>query len=376
MNCEKAPSLYVHFPFCETKCHYCDFYSIGETQTRPEDLSTFERALRLESAAIADKLSDKLETVFFGGGTPSKTDVQSAQRALAPLDLSRRCGTETEWTLEMNPATAVEERLRGYRDWGVNRLSMGVQSIRDDILKMLGRAHDYKSVFRSLETAFELGFKNVSIDLILGVPEVGTQELIAAAEQILKSFPLTHFSCYLLTLPPQHFLARKMPTEAIQLEQLALVDELAVSFGFEHYEISNFAKPGFRAKHNMNYWTHKPYLGLGPSAHSYDPFTQKRHKNITALHAWSKALFDGHSPIETIEELNESQLQIEKWMLGLRLTDGVPASWIDGSAFTRQKALSFLQAGWMEKFGDSENPRYRLTPKGFPIADSLLASLI
>lgn len=365
-------SLYVHTPFCETKCHYCDFYSLGSEKTRPEDPGRFEAALRSECSRWADRLSDSLDTIFLGGGTPSMTPPESLARSLEPLRLSARLTLETEWTMEANPSSITSENMRAYRQFGVNRVSMGVQAMQDDLLKLLGRVHSRKHALRALEEVFEAGFTNVSVDLLCGVPGQSLENIREALET-LSSFPITHLSCYLLTLARQHPLAGRLPDEDAQLEHLLFVDRWMRERGFEHYEISNYARPGHRARHNMKCWTGRSYLGLGPSAHSYDALLLKRWKNVSSLHRYAALLKDGQSPTEAFEDLTPRQHQLEQWMLTLRLQDGFPENWLDNAA-RRERARALSTQGLLEPHPC--RPGYqRLTARGFALSDHVIAVL-
>ncbi len=366
-----AESLYVHFPFCEAKCHYCDFYSIGRERTREGDPGRFEFSLLAESRLQAPLLAPKLQTIFFGGGTPSMTPPESAARALEPV-LAGRVDAGTEWTMEANPSSIHAENMRGYRSLGVNRVSMGVQAMREDLLSMLGRVHSRDAVLRALDTVFGAGFDNVSVDLLCGVPGQRLEDL-EEAMIALTSFPVTHLSCYLLTLPKHHRMAKDLPDEDEQLRHLLFIDEFMSSRGFEHYEISNFAKPGRRARHNLAYWKGESYLGLGPSAHSFDARTGKRWKNVSSLHKYASLLGKDESPVEWTETLTDEQRGLERWMLALRLDEGFPESWLETPA-QRSKAATLREQGLL-----AENPRraghLRLTPRGFAVSDQVIATL-
>ena len=368
----KIPSLYVHFPFCETKCHYCDFYSLGRERTREGDDTRFEKALKSEAELSAHRLAPELDTIFFGGGTPSMTPADSMKRALEPLWKITRVTPETEWTMEANPSSVTTESLREYRAFGVNRVSMGVQAMRDDLLLRLGRVHSREKAISALDSIFSVGIDNVSVDLLCGVPGQSLQDIEEAMTK-LTSFPITHLSCYLLTLAPHHRMHKDLPDEDTQLSHLLFIDEFMKSCGFEHYEISNFAKPGKRARHNMNYWKGQSYLALGPSAHGFDAGSSLRWKNVSSLHKYAEMLQQGSSPVEWTEELTTDQKSLERWMLALRLNDGFPREWLR-SSFQRGRAEGLLQNGLLEAHPErSEN--LRLTTRGFALSDQVIQSL-
>ncbi len=366
----RARSLYLHFPFCETKCHYCDFYSLGRERTREGDAPTFESALRREVELCAPQVAAEIDTIFMGGGTPSMTPAAAMAQALEPLWRSSRLAPDYEWTMEANPSSLTPESLREYRELGVNRISMGVQALRDDLLLRLGRVHSRDRALSALAEIFEAGFRNVSVDLLCGVPGQAITD-IERALQTLSAFPITHLSCYLLTLPPHHKMYKELPDEDTQLEHLLFVDRFMSQQGFEHYEISNYARgPEMRARHNLVYWRGQSYLGLGPSAHSYDAESQKRWKNVSSLHGYAQRLTRSELPREQEESLSASQLELEKWLLGVRLTEGFPLSWLE-SEFQKKRAERLIQEGFLTQGGAG----LRLTPRGFAMSDAIVRQL-
>lgn len=365
-------SLYVHFPFCESKCHYCDFYSLGRERTRAGDADSFERALFIEAQRMAPLLAPELDTVFFGGGTPSMTPPESMRRALEPLWKHTRITKNTEWTMEANPSSIALEPMKAYREMGINRVSMGVQAMRDDLLKNLGRVHSRDAALVTLKTLADAGFDNISVDLLCGVPGQSLTDLEEALKT-LSSFPIKHLSCYLLTLPSHHKMFRDLPTEDVQLEHLLFIDRWLTANGFDHYEISNFARPGFEARHNMNYWKGHSYLGLGPSAHSFDSAKKTRWKNISSLHKYCQSLSDGLEVVEQTEILNETQQKLEQWMLALRLSEGFPIDWLD-TPIRQAKAKSLKASGLLENH-PQDGSKLRLTPRGFSLSDQVVMTL-
>jgi oxygen-independent coproporphyrinogen-3 oxidase len=365
-------SLYVHFPFCETKCHYCDFYSLGRERVRPGDADAFETALHREAERWTDQLGSTLDTIFFGGGTPSMTPAEVMARALEPLRLSHRVTADTEWTMEANPSSVTRDSLREYRQFGVNRISMGVQALRPDLLTLLGRVHSREAAFAALDAIFAAGFENVSVDLLCGVPGQSIGDLEEALAR-LTEYPITHLSCYLLTLPKHHRLAPQLPDEDAQLAHLLTIDEWMRARGFVHYEISNFAKPGKRARHNLVYWQSGSYLGLGPSAHSFDATTGRRWKNVSSLHKYAALLGEGKSAVEWEESLTAEQRELEKWMLGLRLDEGFPRTWLVTPS-QQARARKLAGEGLLEDH-PLDLARLRLTPRGYALSDQIIATL-
>lgn len=366
-------SLYVHFPFCESKCHYCDFYSIGREDTKAKDPEIFIEALRAEAKLREKGLAPQLKTIFFGGGTPSMTKALDMERALAPLKLHERVDqTTTEWTMEANPSSVSLQPLKEYRSFGVNRVSLGVQSTHEEYLKSMGRVHSHEATEKALDALFSAGFTNVSVDLLCGIPGQSIEELDRSIET-LTQFPITHLSCYLLTLPKGHFLYKKLPQEEHQLAHLMHLDQRMTEKGFHHYEISNFCKPGFEAKHNLVYWTHGSYLGLGPSAHSFDAFKKIRHRNTASLHRYGALLKKGESPIQEEEHLTADQLDLERWMLALRLATGAPLTWLEKPK--HRGIFEQLKIDGLVRIHPEDTSRFQLTPKGFALSDSVIGAL-
>jgi oxygen-independent coproporphyrinogen-3 oxidase len=367
-----ARSLYVHFPFCEAKCHYCDFYSIGREKTREQDPRLFAEALKNECEQVVADISPQLDTIFFGGGTPSMTPPGAMKEALSPLGIESRIHNQTEWTMEANPSSVDLKNLRGYQSLGVNRISMGVQALRDDLLLKLGRVHSRDHALSALSTLFEAGFKNVSVDLLCGVPGQSLEILESALEQLTR-FPITHLSCYLLTLPPHHRMFKDLPDEEEQWRHLQLIDRWMINQGFHHYEISNFARPGSEAKHNLAYWKGHSYIGLGPSAHSYCATRKSRWKNASSLHFYGKTLAEGRLPREQTETLSDEQLNLERWMLALRLSEGFPKDWLD-TPLRQARSQLFQEKNYIEPH-PTDPTRLRLTARGFALSESIIASL-
>lgn len=301
------------------------------------------------------------------------TPPESMRRALAPLKLEKRIHSNTEWTMEANPSSVDQKRLEEYRALGVNRISMGVQALRPDLLTALGRVHSRDAAFRALDAIFAAGFTNVSVDLLCGVPNQAVSDVEKAMEELAR-YPITHLSCYLLTLPKTHRMFKDLPKEDEQLEHLLAIDQYMTGQGFEHYEISNFAKPGRRARHNLAYWTGSSYLGLGPSAHSFDATRSERWKNFSSLHKYASLLKKDESVIEWRESLNAEQREMEKWLLALRLSEGFPKEWLD-SDLRRGKATMLTKQGLLIVHPESPE-KLRLTPRGFALSDQIISTLV
>ncbi len=304
------------------------------------------------------------------------TPPESMMRALEPLHLLDRVTPKTEWTMEANPSSVDPVRMRGYRELGVNRVSMGVQALRDDLLANLGRVHSRERALQAIPEILDAGITNVSVDLLCGVPGQSEADLVSAIDTLTR-LGISHLSCYLLTLTPTHRMYSQLPDEDTQLQHLLIIDREMTARGFEHYEISNFARPGMRARHNLAYWTGASYLGFGPSAHSFDAGSgsdlspKRRWKNMSSLHAYARALHEGRDITEQHETLTEEQQELEKWMLALRLSDGAPLDWI--TTPLQHARMERLETEGYLKRGDQ---RFWLTARGFAISDTIVGQLV
>lgn len=371
-------SIYLHIPFCEKKCLYCDFYSI-ENLSRTED---FLAALHYEIdlyAGYAEK--ESVETVFFGGGTPSLLspgqlgDILSHLRRVFPIE------KDAEITVETNPGTVTAEKLAAFRSLGVNRLSIGVQSFHDDELKFLSRIHDAAEAMRCMEYARRAGFDNVGIDLIYALPGQTLQRWQATLQRAVELQP-DHISAYGLIVEDGTPLARMVHAGLVSpmpADEEAEFYEFTMAFleahRFEHYEVSNYARPGFRSRHNYNYWRHANYLGFGPSAHSFwkeGHRVARRWWNISNLSHYCSSLKCGMLPILQEETLDTVQLLEEEIFLGLR-SDGIRLERLRHDA---TQASSLVASLIDEGAAMIENGILRLTRKGYLLCDEIAARLM
>src|SRR6516164_6300426 len=339
--------LYVHIPFCPRICPYCSFYKETSDRNRTQ---AFLDALLVELDRRLDQMSIcKLETIFFGGGTPSA------------LSMIR------EWTLEMNPATVSLEKAKMICDFGVNRISMGVQSWNPKILETLGRVHTAQQAERSFEILRDAGFKNLNLDFIFGVPG---QSALEWEETLGKTIGLEpeHISAYCLTYEEDtDFFRRFSQGELTQdIERDAAFYELTMAIleqaGYCQYEISNYARHGFECLHNLGYWLGHNYLGLGPSA--FSTVGSRRWKNTPDTSRYIEQIQAEIEPLAFEEALSDETQQAEKIAFGLRTSIGVPESRI---ASWPQELASLLSEGYLEKTGN----HVRLTAKGKMVADSV-----
>ena len=306
--------LYVHIPFCKKRCLYCDFFSTTLLERRKE----YVEALLREIEARKAEASEPIRTVYLGGGTPSTLEAEAIRRLIEAVGIQQA----EEVTMELNPGDATPAYLHALRDIGVNRLSIGIQSFQDDLLLLIGRRHNAAQATEAVKMAQEAGFDNVSIDLIYALPTQTMEQWKADIETALQ-LGIQHISCYGLMYEEGTMLTRRM--EAGELEAIdedtenAMYDYLCERLkeaGFAHYEVSNFALPGYEAKHNSSYWDGTPYIGVGAGAHSY----------VGKVRSWNasdvEAYIQGTTEREQ-ETLTEKDLYNERIMLGLRTRRGI-----------------------------------------------------
>jgi oxygen-independent coproporphyrinogen-3 oxidase len=381
--------LYIHFPFCLRKCAYCDFYSVPFSAALAE---AYEEALLAEIRDISPKscqLSavscqpEIIETVYFGGGTPSLLQPAQAGRILQEAAKYFSLSGDCEITLEANPGTVSPENLKGFRAAGINRLSIGAQSFVDEELFTLGRIHESREIARSVEDAVGAGFENYGLDLILGIPGQSPESWKESLARAVELSP-SHLSCYLLQMEESVPLARALAegrfkglNEDEEAEIYEVTIEKLTEAGFIQYEISNFSLPGRECRHNINYWMQGEYLGLGPGAVSFRD--GRRERNIPDIQVYIESLSSGNPPpSEELERMGKRELAAEALMLGLRMTAGVEVS-----EFEKRYRVSVY-----ERFGEAirkgiENglleyrePHLRLTKKGIFLSNGVFRELV
>ncbi|WP_199883697.1 radical SAM family heme chaperone HemW [Anaerosinus massiliensis] len=317
--------LYVHIPFCQQKCFYCDFPSYANLECLHE---SYVNALCLEIAAQGALLSHPvLDTIYIGGGTPTVLNVEALNKIIVAIEKNFAVSPQVESTIEVNPGTANEEKLRMLFENGINRLSFGVQSFQDRLLKKIGRIHTAKEAEEAVLLAKKIGFRNLSLDLMYGLPEQTVNDVRKSIDQA-AALGIEHVSVYGLKiedgtvfekLQEQNTLI--LPSDTLDEEMYHLVMQLLPRYGYQRYEISNFAKPNFESKHNLKYWQVKPYLGVGTAAHSY--LKEKRFSNLDDVKEYIRRRFAGESTIESCESL-DCITQIEEFcFLALRMKNGI-----------------------------------------------------
>jgi oxygen-independent coproporphyrinogen-3 oxidase len=314
--------IYIHIPFCRKACHYCNFHFSVSQNLLPQMVS----AICNEAALRNSYIKEDIATIYFGGGTPSLCTMHDMQLMIDRLNGLFNISAGAEITLEANPDDINEEKLRGWKAVGINRLSIGVQSFFDEDLQWMNRAHDAMQAYKSIELAMQHNFKNVSIDLIYGTPVQTNERWQQNLERALQ-LNVPHLSCYALTIEPGTALQKMISLKKKQTidaerqsTQFELLMQWAASKNYEHYEISNFAKHGFRSRHNSSYWQGKSYLGLGPSAHSFNG--NSRQWNVSNNVLYIEGINKNTVPFE-IETLTPTQKINEYIMTALRTKEGI-----------------------------------------------------
>ena len=323
MNSEKIPALYIHTPFCLGRCHYCDFYSVTSISVIPD----FLRALFREMEMYRNRF-DVFDTLYIGGGTPSVLNPQQLKNVLTSAQKNFDLISDPEITIETNPADLDRTLLESMREMGINRINIGIQSFDDKMLRFLSRRHSAKQAISAIEASRKAGFQNIGLDLIYGVPGQGMVSWLDTLKQAIAISP-EHLSCYQLTLGAETPLGIRyqageflMPGEELQYEFFTRTSEFLEDAGYVHYEVSNFARGmKYASRHNQKYWDHSPYLGLGPSAHSFQ--ANRRWWNHRSADQYITAINAGNLPVEETESLTMEQLRLEALYLGFRTKKGV-----------------------------------------------------
>ena len=315
--------IYLHIPFCKQACHYCDFHFTTSHRGKEDVLSAMLKEISMRSGEVA---GETIQTIYFGGGTPSLLSYDELMAFFEKIYTTFNVSHDAEITLEANPDDLSKEQLKMFKRTPVNRFSIGIQSFRDEDLKMMNRAHNAEQAERCALDAADAGFENLSVDLIFGLPSLSFDAWKENVKMAL-ALPITHISCYGLTVEPKTALAWqikkgmvKIPDDEIAAAQYQWLLDMAEDTGFPWYEISNFSKPGFESRHNTSYWKGLPYLGIGPSAHSYDG--KVRSWNVSSNAMYVQALAENRREAET-ESLDVKERFHELVLTSLRVRNGL-----------------------------------------------------
>jgi len=367
-------SVYVHAPFCARRCFYCDF---AVTVSRRGDLSGWLRALEGERRFLEEEgafpLAPSLETLFVGGGTPSALGPDSMEGVARVLGRGRLQSRDLEWTVEANPESFTREVAEAWARAGVNRVSLGAQSFQDGPLRWMGRLHGPGGPAEAVTRARGAGIRNLSLDLIFALPEEVGRDWSRDLDSAL-ALDVPHLSLYGLTVEAGTPLARAVAEGKVKPagdtqygEEFLLASERLTDAGYRHYEVSNFARPGFPSRHNLAYWRLRPYLGMGNGAHSYR--SPVRRWNLREWSEYQRAVLEGTSPVGGQEVLTPEANRLETIWLALRTDEGFPAEVL--SEIGKDLVGEWVRRGWALRNGD----RFRLTPEGWLLLDHLAVEL-
>jgi oxygen-independent coproporphyrinogen-3 oxidase len=319
--------IYIHIPFCKKKCHYCNFFSSPSQKHREDIVPALIKEIELQK----DYLNEEISSIYFGGGTPSLLTFEEINQLIDAVKQNYTCNPEAEITLEINPDDVSPEKVSAWKQTKVNRMSLGVQSFYANDLKYLNRVHEEGQSEKAIELLQEAGYKNLSIDLIYGQPSLGMGHWRENLKKTL-SFNIPHISAYLLTVEPNtnlEFLIKKgklaTPSEAEAINEFHVLCEFMRENQFIHYEISNFCQPGFISRHNSSYWNNTPYLGIGPSAHSFN--RDSRQWNCSNIAEYVEKIQQNILPFEH-EVLTIEQKYNEYVMTAIRTIQGINTHFI------------------------------------------------
>ncbi len=372
----KLAGIYLHIPFCRQGCTYCNFHFTTSLRYKDDLVRALAQEAETEKYYLA---GETINTIYFGGGTPSILDVSDLEFLISGLGKNYSVATDAEITLEANPDDITNDKLKAWKDLGVNRLSIGVQSFYEEELRWMNRAHSAELAVSSLQLAITQ-FDNITIDLIYGSPLL-TDEMWKQNVDKAIDFGIPHFSCYALTVEektPLHKLINKEEALDVdnekQARQFLLLMQWLKEKGFEHYEVSNFAKPGYRSRHNSSYWKGEKYLGLGPSAHSYNG--TERRWNVANNNLYIKGIQE-NSPEREVESLNQTQKLNEYIMISLRTSEGIDLHKLERDFGIIQRKRIEKQTSIYVNSGlvQLQNSFVQLTDEGMLRADGIASDL-
>ncbi len=369
--------IYIHVPFCKQACNYCNFHFSTNLALQNDFTDALLKEIELRRTYLAN---EPIETIYFGGGTPSLLPLPAIQDILNSIYRNFSFGADPEISLESNPDDMTLSQLRAWKEFGINRLSIGVQSFYKDDLVWMNRAHDAQQAVEAVENAITAGFENFSLDLIYGLPQLTDEKWNENLGKAISLNP-SHISCYALTVEPKTALYKMIQmkkTAGVQPEkqarQFLAGIQLLEAAGFEHYEISSFSKPGRRSRHNSSYWQSKKYLGLGPAAHSFDGTS--RQWNISNNAIYIKSIMEGRLNMES-ENLLPRDLLNEYIMTSLRTMEGLDLQKVSNQ-FGNEKSISLENSA--RKYIESrkierKKEKLVLTNSGKLFADGIASSL-
>lgn len=376
---QKPLGIYVHIPFCRSKCEYCDFYSIGGGRSK-ELMDRYLQALIhhiREAGALAPEYS--VDSVYFGGGTPSFFGADGLRKIFAEIDRRFIVDKNCEVTFEANPDSVNGIALKKLRSAGFNRMSLGVQNDSDEVLKALGRPHNYEQAVQAVEKAREAGFENISVDLMYGLPNQSREQWMQTLRHVADLKP-EHISCYGLKVEPGTPLASyqdcaNIPDDDAQSDMYLYACQTLDDFGYSQYEISNFAREGFASRHNLKYWTGGEYLGFGPTAAS--DFAGKRFTAAGDIETYIQGVMGGGVVLSECESVAPRERAGEYLMLRLRTSDGIEETEYESRYLLPFKPLEKIMVAFAAKnLAVCEEGRWKLTPRGMLLSNQIIGGLL
>ena len=375
---KKRLGIYIHIPFCASKCSYCDFYSLqGCDYLMPE----YQEALLDHIAESSHSIKKyQVDSIYFGGGTPSFYGADKIVEILDELKLNGNVRLDAEITIECNPDSISLTALKFLREQGVNRLSIGIQATDNNLLKLIGRRHNYMQAQKAVQDARRAGFDNISVDLMYGLPSQTKTDWAETLAQIVTLHP-EHISCYGLKLEPgtrmykEYYDSPILPDDDEQADMYSYAAEMLERYGYKQYEISNFAAPGYESKHNLKYWNMEDYMSFGPGAHS--SIGNLRYSFVKDLKQYIYGVNKKISIIDEYEQIDPPERAVEYVMLGMRTSRGISEYDYRTRCQCDWKPVlrcleAFREKGWVEKTED----RWHFTVPGFLISNTLIGIIL
>ncbi len=360
--------VYIHIPFCIKKCNYCDFASFVNC-----NFEEYFNCLEKEIEMYSDYFSARnIDTIFIGGGTPSFVDHKYIKRILKLFDYNSAC----EITIEANPKTLTPDKIKGYKSYGVNRISIGMQSANDNELMLLGRAHNYTDFLKTYDMVRRYGFNNVNIDIMFGIPEQTAESYMHTLNEIKRLNP-EHVSSYSLIIEentPFYSMDLNLPNEELERKMFCMTSDLL--YNYKRYEISNYSKPGFECKHNIKYWKMQEFIGLGVNAYSY--IGSWRFSNYDTLENYINAVKSNKKPVKEFSKESTKELYKDAVITGLRMCEGIDLYsikekyGIDLYDDKKHKINKYVSMGYMV----CNEKKLSFTEDGFSVSNYILSELI
>ena len=381
---EPARSLYVHIPFCQSRCFYCDFTTyVADSSVKAAYVARLIREIEMIAATLDDRQKNTpLSTIFFGGGTPTMLSDREWKEIATAITTTFSLDEQVEWTVEANPGSTAEQLYPTLRAIGVNRISFGAQTFSEGLLQTIGRLHDARDVMRAVKLAKEAGFRRISLDLMLGLPEQTLVDVKEALDACL-SLDVSHISAYGLKIEegtPFADWQRKgllpLPDEEDEVAMYEMVRSVLHGQGFRQYEISNFAKNGEEARHNLTYWRNLPYLAVGAGAHGY--VHGERYENVKSLHQYAALIDEGRLPRQAQTVVLMAEAMEDEMMLGLRLEQGVVLAdfyrhfGVHAKEVFAKPLHSLRQKGWIAE----DEQRIWIDPTYYEVSNAIIAAFI